>query len=242
MTARPEGPGHRGAEEPRDFVRYLFWHLRPEWRRLAHGERDAQIEEFRGTVEAGVPDLTVRTYSLVGTKAAAHGLFWMIAPRVEAFQAFEARLLGCRIAGYLDFPFSYLGMARRSEYLGGHRHAGQEGDRMRPHGRPYLFVYPFIKTRAWYGLSFESRRKIMAEHLRVGHRFPGVEIHTGYTFGIDDAEFILGFEAESPGEFLDLVQALRPSRASRYTALETPIFTAVAVPPERMIALAAGRP
>ena len=40
-------------------------------------------------------------------------------------------------------------------------------------------------------------------------------------------EFILAFEAESPAEFLDLVSGLRSTEASRYTALETPIFTCV---------------
>ena len=80
----------------------------------------------------------------------------------------------------------------------------------------------------------------MGEHFRVGHRFPRVQIHTGYSFGLDDAEFILAFEATSPAEFLDLVEALRPSEASRYTQIETPIFTAVRVDARRMLELAEG--
>lgn len=80
----------------------------------------------------------------------------------------------------------------------------------------------------------------MSEHLRIGHRYHEVDIHTGYSFGLDDAEFILAFEAEGPGEFLDLVHDLRPSEASRYTELETPIFTCVLTPPARMLELAEG--
>ena len=82
----------------------------------------------------------------------------------------------------------------------------------------------------------------MGEHFRVGHRFPGVQIHTGYSFGIDDAEFILAFEGDSPAEFMDLVEALRPSEASRFTQLETPIFTALRASPARMVELAEGIP
>ena len=99
-----------------------------------------------------------------------------------------------------------------------------------------------MKKREWYGLPFEERRRIMADHFRIGHRFPRVQIHTGYSFGLDDCEFILAFEAEAPAEFLELVEALRPSEASKYTALETPIFTCLATPPRQMLELAAGLP
>ncbi|EQD61694.1 Chlorite dismutase, partial [mine drainage metagenome] len=76
-----------------------------------------------------------------------------------------------------------------------------------------------MKKREWYGLPFETRRKMMGEHFRLGHRYPGVQIHTGYSFGLDDMEFILAFEGDSPAEFLELVADLRPSEASRYTQL-----------------------
>lgn len=239
-----EGSESREAatEGPRDFVRYAFWALRPEWRRGPSHERARDVSDFVRRIERLPADLTVRTYSLVGTKAGVHGLFWMMGPRLEAIQEFEARLWGGGLGGYLDFPYGYLGMGRRSEYLGGHAHAGQEGESVRPVDRRYLFVYPFVKKREWYGLPFEERRRIMGEHFKIGHRFPAVQIHTGYSFGLDDPEFILAFEGDSPAEFLELVEALRPTEASRYTSLETPIFTCVAVPPQRMVDLAVGLP
>ncbi|HXY47428.1 MAG TPA: chlorite dismutase family protein [Thermoplasmata archaeon] len=229
-------------EGPRDFVRYSFWALRPEWRRKPAKEREQDLRDLEHRLTHPPTDLTVRTYSLVGTKSGVHGLLWLMCPRLEAFQEFESRLWGGGLGGYLDFPYGYFGMGRRSEYLGAHAHAGQETATVRPSDRRYLFVYPFVKKREWYALSFEERRRIMVEHFQIGHKFPAVQIHTGYSFGLDDAEFILAFEGDSPGEFLDLVQALRPSVASRFTALETPIFTCVAVSPRRMIDLAAGLP
>ncbi len=233
----PEEP-----EGPRDFVRYLFWTLRADWRRRPIDERSEDVSDLERRITRPPADLTVRTYSLVGTKAGVHGLFWLVAPRLEAFSEYEARLWGGPMGGYLDFPYGYFGMGRRSEYLGAHAHGGQEAGVVRPSDRKYLFVYPFVKKREWYGLPYEERRRIMVEHFQIGHKFPAVTIHTGYSFGLDDAEFILAFEGDSPAEFLDLVQALRPSVASRFTALETPIFTCVAVPPRRMIDLAAGVP
>ena len=190
------------------------------------------------------PDgVLVRTYSLVGLKAGTEMLVWAIAPELSSIQELHSRLLGTPLGGYLETPYSYLGMGRRSEYVGDHAHGGEGSEaRRRPVDLPYLFVYPFVKKREWYGLAFEERRRIMGEHIRIGHRFPKVQIHTGYSFGLDDMEFILSFEAESPAEFLDLVSELRSTEASRYTALETPIFTCVLTSARRMLDLAEGLP
>jgi len=68
----------------------------------------------------------------------------------------------------------------------------------------------------------------MNEHFEIGHRFPSVKINTTYSFGLDDQEFVVAFETDSPSDFLDLVETLRPSESSKYTERETPIFTCVA--------------
>ncbi len=241
MTDPPRGSTEPD-EGPRHFVRYVFWSIRPEWRRTPEADRRRDVDDLERRIVGAPEDLLVRTYSLVGTRSGVHGLLWLTGPSLASFQEYEGRLWGGGLGGYLDFPYGYFGMGRPSEYLGGHAHPGQESSAVRPSGKPYLFVYPFVKKREWYGLSFEERRRIMGEHFRIGHQYPNVEIHTGYSFGLDDAEFVLAFEGDSPAEFLDLVHALRPSEASRFTALETPIFTCVAVPPRRMIELAAGLP
>ncbi|MFZ0891123.1 MAG: chlorite dismutase family protein [Thermoplasmata archaeon] len=231
------------AEESRDFVVYTFFHVRPEWRRLSRQARDEGKAAVVRVLEHPSEGVLLRTYSLVGLKATADMMVWTIGPELAPIQEFHSRLLGTSMGGYLDTSYSYLGMGRRSEYLGEHAHGaeGSEAQR-RPFDLPYLFVYPFVKKREWYALSFDERRRIMGEHFRIGHRFPKIRIHTGYSFGLDDMEFILSFEAESPADFLDLVNALRPTEASRYTALETPIFTCVLTAAPRMLDLADGLP
>jgi chlorite dismutase len=127
-------------------------------------------------------------------------------------------------------------MTKKSMYLKGHRHKGQEFNMPAgPKGSPYLFVYPMDKLRPWYRLPFEERRRIMGEHFRIGHKYPDVAIHTGYSFGLDDQEFVVAFEASSPGEFLDLVEELRGSESSSYTARDVPIFTCVKMPIEEIL-------
>ena len=241
--ARSESAETEEAEGPRDFVKYTFFHLRPEWRRLPSQVRAEGKVRFVQVLDHPAAGLLVRTYSLTGLKAGTEMLVWSIGTELGPLQEFHSRLLGTPLGGYLDTPYSYLGMARRSEYLGEHAHGGEGSEtRRRPFDLPYLFVYPFVKKREWYGLSFEERRRIMGEHFRIGHKYPKVRIHTGYSFGLDDMEFILAFETESPGEFLDLVSDLRSTEASRYTALETPIFTCVLTSARRMLDLADGLP
>ena len=67
----------------------------------------------------------------------------------------------------------------------------------------------------------------MANHIEVGRRYPEISINTAYSFGIDDQEFVVCFEGDEPGEFLDLVQELRGTESSSYTLRDTPIFTCV---------------
>jgi len=69
----------------------------------------------------------------------------------------------------------------------------------------------------------------MQQHFRIGHKYPSVKIHTAYSFGLDDHEFVLSFQTDSPPDFSELVMELRSSEASRYTAIETPLFTCIAM-------------
>ena len=101
--------------------------------------------------------------------------------------------------------------------------------------RKHLFVYPLDKKREWYGLPLEERRRIMANHIEVGRRYPQITINTAYSFGIDDQEFMVSFEADDPGDFLDLVQELRGTESSAYTLRDTPIFSCVSMSLARAI-------
>ena len=84
-----------------------------------------------------------------------------------------------------------------------------------------------MKTRDWYLLPFEQRQAMMDEHIRVGSKYPSIKLHTTYSFGLDDQEFVVAFETDYAEDFLDLVMALRETKGSRYTLRDTPIFTCV---------------
>ena len=86
-----------------------------------------------------------------------------------------------------------------------------------------------VKKREWYSLPASERERIMRSHIEVGRRHSEISINTSYSFGLDDQQFVVAFEGDDPGQFLDLVQELRPTESSAYTERETPIFTCVAM-------------
>ena len=74
---------------------------------------------------------------------------------------------------YLRIAHSYFAMTKPSQYLGDHRHEGQEGTRTKltPGDSKFLFVYPFWKTHEWYQLPFDERMRLMKEHFQIGHKY-----------------------------------------------------------------------
>ena len=215
----------------RDFVKYSFFKVDPEWRRLPGKERQDNKAQFAEVLGAFSDRVSMSSYSMVGTRGDADFLLWKVSEELEAINELMARINHTELARYLTQPYSYLAMTRRSPYIDDHKHEGQEGTgsaTMRIIGRKYLFIYPFIKTHEWYQLPKEERQELMNEHFVIGHKYPDVKISTAYSFGLDDQEFVLGFETDDPSHFLDLVMDLRESKARPYTLVDTPIFSCIA--------------
>ena len=215
--------------ESRQFVKYNFYRVDPLWRRLSQDERSEGKAEFAAVVEESADHLFTRSYSLVGLRGDADILLWQATDTLESLQEVATRLWSTGLGRYLSQPYSYLAMTHRSQYVGQHRHAGQEGTkaRLRPGNARYLVVYPFVKTQEWYVLPQQQRQRMMDDHIRIGHDYPSVKINTTYSFGLDDQEFVVAFETDSPSDFLDLVMELRGSEGRLYTLRDTPIFTCI---------------
>jgi len=213
----------------RQFVKYNFYKVSPAWRRLPESERSAGKREFAAVIGEYAGNMFIRSFSLVGIRCDADFMLWQACDTLEGLQEMATHVSRTSIGGYLDQPYSYLGMTRRSEYIGGHRHTGQEGtsQRLRPGEAKYFVVYPFVKSRQWYLLPQNERQRMMTQHITTGHKYPSVKINTTYSFGLDDQEFVVGFETDSPSDFVDLVMDLRGGEASLYTVRDTPVFTGI---------------
>jgi chlorite dismutase len=220
----------------RHFVKYTFLKLDPAWGRLDAEERDMHKREFAAACENFSEDYYLRTYSLVGVRGDTDLMVQTQAENLERIHEFHVVLQQSGLMKWATIPYSYLAMTKLSEY------SDEARLELRAHSNKYLFVYPFVKTRAWYALPGEERMRIMREHIRVGQEYPGIDINTSYSFGLDDQEFLIAFNGDDPGEFLDLVQRLRTTESSSYTLRDTPTFTCLACSVERALGALDGEP
>lgn len=224
-AARPAG----GPPARRQYVSFYFYKLLPEFRRLSIQQQRAMFDDLARVVEGNDRQkMILLTYSTVGTRADVDFMFWRIAYDLDAIQAFTAAVNRLPLAGYLATPHAYLAQTKRSTYIDKIDASHDESRTViKPGKYKYVFVYPFVKKREWYLLSKHTRQGVMDEHIEIGNKYQSVRLNTTYSFGLDDQEFVVAFETENPGDFLDLVQELRESEGSRYTERDTPIFTCV---------------
>jgi chlorite dismutase len=208
----------------RTFAKFTFFKIDPAWQRRPPEARAEDKREFLAACEDFAADRSLRAYSTVGTRGDVDLLLLSQSPILDDLHTFHVVLAQSGLAKWAEVPHSYLAMTKRSPY---------SDSAARPEictsERRYLFVYPLDKKREWYRLPLEDRRRIMEAHIEIGRRYPEITINTAYSFGIDDQEFVVSFEADEPARFLDLVQELRSSESSAYTLRDTPIFTCVAM-------------
>jgi chlorite dismutase len=211
---------------PRQFVNFTFYRARPEWRLLDDGAKCQSKQGFIDTVEDSRRQLLVYTYSTVGLRTSADFMIWRIGSDLEPMQEMTGRLNQTAMAKYLEATQSFLSMTKRSMYIEKDC-PEQTEDRVHivPGQSDYLFVFPLLRTREWYSRPQEQRQEMIDENFRIGSKYRSVKLHTTYSFGLDDQEFVVAFETNNPSDFLDLFQELREAKASCFTLRDTPMFT-----------------
>src|SRR5437016_10759424 len=201
--------------EKRQVVRFAFYKLDSAWRRLP-AERQASAKlEFGETIESFAGRLLLRPYGLVGIRGDCDFLWWQVAEDLDSLVALQTALNRTDLGAYLAVPYSYLAMTRRSIYEFPEAPGVGQPSRLviRPSDARYLFVYPFIKTRAWYMLPKPDRPRTRDGHVRAGRQYPSIRLNTTYSYGLNDQEFIVAFDGDHPAAFLALEIELRGSKA-----------------------------
>jgi chlorite dismutase len=206
---------------------------------------------FRGTARLWEAEASERRTVLEGWRVALAGAV----ERVEHYQVYPARgeadLLVWAAAGadeeaapgrafggfarataayrrWLEPGMTLWGMTKPSPYV--RRESATAIDAVAGERLPYLVVYPFVKTHAWFALDAEERRRLMGEHITVGRRYGDVDQLLLYSFGLQDQDFVVVYETRDLARFSELVHELRATEARAYTARDTPIHTAVHLP------------
>ena len=208
----------------RTFIKFTFLKIDPAWQRREGQARAQDKRELLAACEDYATDRPLRAYSTIGTRGDCDLLLVSQSPSLREIHSFHVVLAQSGLAKWATIPHSYLAMTKPSPY---------SDSATRPElltsEHSYAFIYPMEKKREWYGLDATERRRIMSAHIETGRRYPQITINTAYSFGIDDQEFVVSFECEEPGDFLDLVQELRTTESSAWTLRDVPIFSCVAM-------------
>lgn len=223
-------------KQPRQLVRFTFYKLDPDWQKLPEETRQQGKQELLAIFNEFADRTLVRSYGLYGLRSDSDLMLWQAAYDIEDLQAISSKIRRSKIGPYLRESYAFLSMTKRSIYVGKNARGAHDPRLViSPTDKKYLFVYPFVKTRAWYALPMEDRKRMMNEHIRVGLTYPHITLNTTYSYGIDDQEFVVAFESDVIGDFLDLVQELRLTEASSFTLRDTPMFICVSKPLENIL-------
>jgi chlorite dismutase len=220
------------------FVHAWLLRLDPAWRRLGIAERRVDVDAFCDAIARTEQRLRQHSYSTIGLRADGDVLLWRMADRLEDVEETAADLLRAGIGRWLMPTLSMVGLTRPSHYV--RRPTPQERSLFEGERSRYLVVYPFVKSTEWYLTPAEERQKVMAGHMKVGHRYPQVRQLLAYSFGLDDQEFIVAYETDDLVAFQDLVRELRETESRRATVRDTPIVTGIHRPLDEILNLLDG--
>ena len=211
------------ATTPQLYLNCSFFKVDPKWRWLNEIGKEEAAKEFLGLIEVASTKMKIRTYSTLGLRDDAEFMLWMISDSIEKMQIFASKIYSTILGKYVEPSQIYLSASRASLYS----NKVVPGFVTDEPPMKYVIVYPFVKSRDWYLLPFDERRKMMQEHIMVGRKFPQVRLNTSYSFGIHDQDFMLAFETNDLTDFQDLIVQLRETQVSRYVVKDTPMIVCI---------------
>ncbi|MFQ5920938.1 MAG: chlorite dismutase family protein [Nitrososphaerales archaeon] len=217
-------------ESGRKFFNFSFFKVDLKWRWMNDATKQESAKEFISILDSA-NNVEYRAYSTLGLREDADFLLWFMADNLDKTQDVIAKLYTTILGKYLIPSYNYLSATRPSPYSSGAVPSFAKGEKP----LQYVIVYPFIKSREWYLLPLEERRKMMQEHIMVGKKFPMVKLNTSYSFGIDDQDFMLAFETNDLPAFQDLIMELRETQVSRHVVKDVPMLVCVYKPLDEII-------
>jgi chlorite dismutase len=196
-----------------------MWKVDREWRRLDEKTRAAHKAEFeKAVLSVAGPTTMISTFSTAGLKTDIDFFIWVKSKDLAVIHQLGLAIRATEMSKWMDLTRNYLAMLKGSPY------EQEKHDFVAQSEYKYLFIYPFVKTRPWYLLPIGERMRIMKGHIDGAAAYTDVRINTSYSFGIDDQDFVVSFEADDPSRFVNLVQELRETESSLYTQRDTPMY------------------
>ncbi len=187
-------------------------------------------KEFLKTLH-NTKGIVINSYATVGLKKDTKMLLWLQSEEIEKIQDLLNTLMHTKLGENLKISYTLFGMTRPTQYSPnstGHLKTDRKGGK-------YLVIYPFTKTNQWYQLPFSRRKAMMWGHVQIGKKHPKIEQLLLYSFGVDDNEFIVSYETDDLSDFQTLVMELRSDKVRGYTQQDTPIFTCIYKPLDKVL-------
>ncbi|RME44870.1 MAG: chlorite dismutase [Caldilineae bacterium] len=224
-------------QTPKTLNHYAFFQFTPAYYALSAGEKAAFREAWLADMRRVAP--AVEVYQVFPAAADADILLWSALQAEETTAAAQFFTAFARAANphraLLDVTDTLWGFTKPSIYT--KSRSTQEIDPFAPARKPYLILYPFVKTTDWYLMSREARQGMMNEHIKLGKEYPDITQLLLYSVGVQDQEFVVVYETDDLTLFSDLVYRLRSTEVRRFTERDTPLYTALHHPAEETLAL-----
>ena len=183
-------------------------------------ERADWVDEANAAVEAA--GVVLRGwYDVAGFRADADLMLWLVADDAAKLQDAYHALRATQLGSHLAPVWSNMGVHRPAEFNNAHTPGCFSG--IAP--RPWLCVYPFVRSYEWYSLNPAKRSAMLREHGLAARDFPDVIGSTTSSFGLGDYEFLLAFEGDELVRIVDTMRAARAVEARLHVREETPFFT-----------------
>ncbi|MEV6595427.1 hydrogen peroxide-dependent heme synthase [Actinoplanes sp. NPDC051346] len=203
-------------------IRYTMWSVfrattpLPALRDDLAGEVDSLFEQLAGK------DVTVRgVYDVAGLRADADVMVWWHSSSSDALQEAYGLFRRTALGRHLTPVWSQMALHRPAEFNKSHLPAFLADEQP----RPYICVYPFVRSYEWYLLPDDERRAMLSEHGKMARGYPDVRANTVASFALGDYEWMLAFEADELHRIVDLMRDLRASGARRHVREEVPFYT-----------------
>lgn len=181
---------------------------------------EAWAEEAVAAVEASGVEIR-GWYDVAGFRADADLMVWLLGDDPRALQDAYHALRRTRLGVLLEPVWSNMGVHRPAEFNNAHTPACFSG--IAP--RPWLTVYPFVRSYEWYYLEASKRSHMLRVHGMAARDFPDVLGSTTAAFALGDYEWLLAFEADELHRLTDAMRAQRAVEARLHVREETPFFT-----------------
>ncbi len=165
-------------------------------------------------------------YDVSGFRAGTDLMVWLHGPGAASLQDALRALRRTDVGAPTRTAWSAIGTHRPAEFSRDHLPSFMLG-------KPplaWLCVYPFVRSYDWYLLPEAERGEILREHGLAGRAYPGVQANTVASFALNDWEWILALEADDLHELVDLIRALRATRARMHVREEVPFHTGRRLP------------